>query len=230
MGEQYDTFPRPLAHNEWLLIEWLLPDERSGYSIYRSLLKSLQVIGYGRWGDGNFVLGEPGDTPDISGPMQRIYASGTIESEEGIITVSVHEYAAGQLEIQITNLENEDISDKLKIRKKSTYSFWEPGAKCPFCGKPVREIAINNSQPMAVLAVCYNDNRLWLYDETDGVNHPIPATNLYNELMLYKHIKDPVKVLNSKNLFNNPDDFPDQELRQAFVNYNKTWYRISIRS
>lgn len=230
MGEQNNIFPRPLTRKEWLLIEWLLPDDRAGYKKYRSLLQTLQIIGYGRWGEGDYILGEPGDIPDNTGPMERIFASGMIESEDGTITVSVHEYVAGQLEIQMTNLESENISDNFTIGEKSTYSFWKPGADCPFCSKPVREVTINISQPTAVLALCYNDNRVWLYDESDGVNYPIPATNLHNELMLYKHIKDPVKVLNWKNLFNNPKDFTDQDIRQACINYNKTWHRISIQT
>lgn len=230
MGEQENIFPRPLNRKEWLLIEWLLPGDRAGYKKYRSLLQSLQIIGYGRWGEGNYILGQPDDVPDTTSPMERIFANGMIESDDGTITVSVHEYVAGQLEIQITNLAGEYISDDLNIRKKSTYSFWRPGAVCPFCGKPVREVKINTPHPAAVLTLCYNDNRVWLYDETDGVNHPIPATNLHNELMLYKHIKDPEKVLNWKNLFNNPKDYTDGDLRQAFIIYNQTWRRISIQT
>lgn len=230
MAAQNNTFPRPLTGKEWLLIEWILPEDRAGYNKYRSLLQSLQVIGYGRWGESDLLLGEPGDTPEISGPMERVFANGIIEAEEGKITVAVHEYVAGQLEVQITNLHDDSVPGDLRIKRKATYSMWKPGDGCPFCMQSVREVMINKNEPRAVLAICRHDKNLWVYDEADGVNHPIPATNYYNELMLHKHIKDPSVALQSKNLFGMLDDFSDDDLRQAFVKYNKTWRRISIQS
>ncbi len=229
MGEDNNTYPRPLTEKEWMLVEWILPENREGYSKYRALLKSLQVIGSGRWGSGDFILGVPGDTPDITGPMERIFANGIIEAEEGKITVSVHEYVAGQLEVQIANLQDESIPDDLTIKRKATYSVWKPGEGCPFCGGGVREISINRDDPVAVLAICINDKSIWVYDDSDGVNYPIPGTNYYNELMLHKKIKDPVIALQSKNLFTMLGDYSDSDLRQAFVRYNKTWHRISIQ-
>jgi hypothetical protein len=230
MNEQNNIFPRPLTTREWELIEWILPEDRTGYRKYRELLRSLSVIGQGRWGEGNIILGQPGDTPELSGPMERIFANGIIEADEGKITVSVHEYAAGQLEIQITNLNDESFPDKLSIKRKVTYSTWKPGIVCPFCNGNVREVHINSSEPIAMLAFCRSDRSIWIYDDTGGVNHPIPGTNYYNELMLHKHIKDPALALESNNLFTMLDDYSDNDLRQAFVNYNKIWHRIDIRS
>ncbi len=229
MDEQNYTFPRPLTDKEWVLVEWILPENRSGYNKYRSLLKTLQVIGYGRWGESDLILGEPGDKPDISGPMERVFANGIIEADEGKITVAVHEYVAGQLELQITNLHDESVPDDLTIKRKTTYSVWKPKAPCPFCNKEVREVMINNEDPRAILVICSNDENLWVYDEKDGVNHPIPATNYYNELMLHKQIKDSSIALQSKNLFRMLDDHTDDDLCQAFVKYNKTWRRITIQ-
>ncbi len=229
MGERNNTYPRPLSEKEWSLIEWILPEKRTGYQKYRTLLTSLQVIGPGRWGEGDLILGEPGDTPELSGPMERIFANGIIESAEGKITVSVHEYVAGQLEVQIANLHDEEIPDELTIQRKATYSTWKPGSECPFCNQSIREIPVNNNDPVAVLAICTNDKNIWIYDDADGVNHPIPATNYYNELMLFKQIKDPSIALQSKNLFSMLDDYSDEDLREAFVRYNKTWRRISIQ-
>lgn len=229
MGDQNNTYPRPISEKEWKLVEWILPEDRKGYKEYRSLLQSLQVIGPGRWGEGDYILGEPGDTPDTSGPMERIFANGIIEAEEGKITVSVHEYVAGQLELQIANLHDENIPGDLTIKRKATYSVWKPGSTCPFCGEAVREVTINPEDPVAILAICKTDKSIWVYDETDGVNHPIPATNFYNELMLYKQIKDPSIALQSGNLFGMLEDYSDADLQQAFVRYNKTWRRIAIQ-
>ncbi len=229
MGAQDNTFPRPLTGKEWSLVEWILPENRTGYNNYRSLLKALHVIGFGRWGESDLILGKPGDTPEITGPMERIFANGMIEAEEGKITVAVHEYVAGQLEVQITNLHDDSIPDDITIKRKTTYSLWKPGDTCPFCNNAVREVMINEKEPRAVLAICSNDENLWVYDETDGVNHPIPATNYYNELMLHKHIKDPSIALQSKHLFRMLSDYTDDDLRQAFVKYNKTWRRLSVQ-
>jgi len=229
MEEQNNTYPRRLSEKEWSLLEWILPDDRSGYQKYRTLLKSLQVIGQGRWGKGDIILGKPGDKPELTGPMERVYANGVMETDAGKLTISVHEYVAGQLEVQITNLHDEEIPDDITIHKKATYSTWMPGFSCPFCSNPVREITVNSDTPVAVLAICTNDKVIWIYDESDGVNHPIPATNFYNELMLYKKIKDPAVALHSKNLFSMLDNHKDEELREAFIRYNKTWHRITIK-
>ncbi len=230
MDEQNNTYPRPLSEKEWSLVEWILPEKREGYRKYRSLLTSLQVIGKGRWGEGDLIMGESGDTPELEGPMERVFANGIIESDIGKITVSVHEYVAGQLEVQITNLHNEEIPEDLKIKRKVTYSTWEPGSVCPFCGNAVREVTVNPGKPAAILVICREDKNIWIYDESDGVNHPIPGTNYYNELMQYKQIKDPSIALQSKNLFSMLDDYTDEDLREAFIRYNKTWRRISVRN
>jgi hypothetical protein len=229
MDSELNTYPRKLSGKEWNLTEWLLPPERPGYRAYRSYLETLQVIGTGRWGIGNLILGEPGDEPDRTGPMARVFAYGSIETDDGRITVSVHEFVEGQLELQMANLQDGGYPDSVEGLRKSTYSSWEPGSACPFCGGGVREVAVNRTVPRAKLVLCAKDASLWIFDESDGVNHPLPATNYFNELMMYKKVKDPAVALDAKNLFRKMDLFPDAELREAFIRYNKTWYRIKVR-
>jgi hypothetical protein len=220
------VFPRPLSEREWELIEWVLPADRPGYRMYRNLLKELQVIGPGRWGEGNLVLGTPGEKPDTSGPMERIFANGTLETGEGTITISVHEYAAGQLEVQIACPGNEEIPDTTSVLRRVTYSTWQPGDACPFCEREIRSVFIRSDEPVAVLVFCTHNGMMWVHDAGSGVNHPIPHTNYYNELMLHKHIKDPSVALNSKNLFTMLGNYTDDDLRNAFIRYNAIWHRI----
>jgi hypothetical protein len=77
-----------------------------------------------------------------------------------------------------------------------------------------------------VLAVCGNDSRLWVYDERTGVNHPIPVTNYYNELMLHKNVRDPKVALDSKRLFLELTQFSDRELTHAFQTYNQLHTKV----
>ena len=79
-----------------------------------------------------------------------------------------------------------------------------------------------------VLAVCATDKRLWVYDELTGINHPIPVTNFYNELMLHKNIRDPKIALDSKRLFSDLSQFSDAELSHAFRTYNALRTKIQL--
>lgn len=229
MSEPNTKYPRQLTDKEWMLLEWLLPEDKPGYKVYRSLLTQLQVIGTGRWGEGDLILGHPSDTPDTSGPMERVFAHGYIETDNGKISISIHEFDGSQLEIQIVNAQQGTLPDELSTLKRATYSTWNPGNRCQFCGAEVREVIINRTEPRAILVICREHKSIWLYDESDKVNFPIPSTNYYNELMLLKNIRDPKIALNSANLFRMLDEFADGELREAFVRYNKTWRRITIR-
>jgi len=60
------NYPRVLTplENDWLL--YILPDTGPGYRIYREKIASMLVIGEGRFGEGNYVLGYKGDEPDLS--------------------------------------------------------------------------------------------------------------------------------------------------------------------
>ena len=95
----------------------------------------------------------------------------------------------------------------------------------PATQSPVREVKINET---LVLAFVPSEKRLWLSDGELLVNHLIPITNYYNELMLYKHIRDPKVALKSGLLFEQLDGYSDADLRAAFIAYNALKRRVKI--
>ena len=72
-----------------------------------------------------------------------------------------------------------------------------------------------------MLAICLRDRRLWVYDDAKGVNHPMPITNFYNELMLHKNIRTPEVALHPQRLFDDLDSYSDLDLTRAFQTYNQ---------
>ncbi|HET7152282.1 MAG TPA: hypothetical protein VFJ29_00820, partial [Candidatus Kapabacteria bacterium] len=62
----------------------------------------------------------------------------------------------------------------------------------------------------------------------DGTNHLIPVTNFYNELMIFKQIRDPKVALDHKNLFTYLTQFTDAELIGAFKHYNVLYKKVDI--
>ena len=214
-------YPRPLNERERDWLEWLLPEDRRGYRDYRSALEKFEVIGEGRRGKGNLVLGYPGDKPDLTSPLSPVFAYGLIEGVEGSISILAREEAGNQIEIEIVPLRGEAVPRSLTEKSRWTYSTWSPSRPCPCCGKTPREVPIGTPKTEAVLTVCPSDHRLWVYDVISGVNHLIPVTNFYNELMLVRQIRDPQIALHPSYLFSHLTDFSDEDLVHAFVVYNK---------
>ena len=214
-------YPRHLTSREKAWLDWLLPSERKGYRDYRERLDQMLVIGEGRRGKGNFVLGRSDDNPDLTSPLPPVFAYGAIEGEEATISILTREEAGGQIEIEIVPLRGDVIPEMITERKRWTYSTWSPGNSCPCCSGSLREVRIGIPVPQAVLAICQTDHRVWVYDAVTEVNHLIPITNFYNELMLHKKIRNPETALRPDHLFSHLHDFRDDELVHAFLVYNK---------
>jgi len=79
-----------------------------------------------------------------------------------------------------------------------------------------------------VLALCALDERLWVYDEQSGINHPIPVTNFYNQLMLQKNIRDARVALDAKRIFRDMQSYTDRDLALAFRSYNKLRRKVTL--
>jgi len=206
---------------EW--IDWILPSDRPGYNRHREMLRSMKVIGVGRRGQGEMIMGREGSEADISSPLPPVLAYGAIETNFGTISVTIREPLDDQISVEIVNQRSDEIPEEFEEAKRWTYSSWLPGMPCPQCGKPVREISIrtvSDLRPHHFLAVCATNGRLWLYAEPDQINHLIPVTNFYNELMLHKNIRDPRIALDSKRLFSDLASFTDEDLTRAFITYN----------
>lgn len=220
-----ELYPRPIRVKERDLLEAVLPLDRPGYRLYRDELEHLVVIGEGRRGPGNLILGSNGMEPETFAPLTPVVAYGVVETTREIFTVTVREFLGGQIDVEIVSSHGEEIPDHFEEKRRWTYSSWQPGQPSPATGTAVREVAIDSS---SILAVSLREKRLWLYDGTSGMNHPIPITNFYNELMLFKGIRDPEIALRSALLFENLHQYTDSELHAAFIAYNRFRKRVEL--
>lgn len=228
MGE-LETFPRELTPTERELLFWLLPEDRPGYSEYRKLFTQWRVMARGRRGEGNYIVAAPTEQPDNESPLPQLLAYGVVETTSGRVSISIRERLGDQVEFEVVYPQsNRGFSAEDEVRRW-TYSYWIPSQMCPACKHSLREVAMNTSVGQRfVLAACSHDKLLWVYDEETKVNHPIPTTNFYNELMLHKNIRDPNIALDSKRLFTDLATYSDRDLILAFVTYNKLRSKISL--
>lgn len=223
------AYPRPLTPREREWVDWLLPGDRSGYQTFRSLLEKMVVIGEGRRGKGNIVLGYHGDKPDTGSPLPQVFAYGIIEAEEGTFAITIREETGDQIDVEFVNLKGEETPQTITEKRRWSYSYWLPGNACPSCLKSVREISITSqSGDKAVLAICPSDKRLWIFNPLTGVNYLIPITNFYNELMLHKQIRQPNIALDTSYFFSHLSEFSDEDLVYSFAVYNKIRKKVEI--
>ncbi|MBI3586734.1 MAG: hypothetical protein HY088_06360 [Ignavibacteriales bacterium] len=228
MGEA-ELFPRELTPIERELLLWLLPEDRPGYSEYRTLFAQWMVAARGRRGEGNYIIAAPTERPDNESPLPQLLAHGVVETRGGRISISIRERLGDQVEFEIMYPQLNKVFSVENELHRWTYSYWLPSQGCPACKNSLREVAMNTTAGQRfVLAVCSNDKLLWVYDEATKVNHPIPTTNFYNELMLHNNTRDPKIALDSKRLFTDLAMYPDRDLVLAFVTYNKLRAKIPL--
>jgi hypothetical protein len=224
-------YPRPLTSRERAWIEWILPSDREGYLDFREKLTLLEVIGEGRRGKGEIVLGRTGQEPDFTYPLPPVFAYGMIETDSGGISITIRQILDDQVSIEIASHRSDEIPGQYVEQRRWTYSTWERGQSCPQCRESCREVSMRmeGSEVVTfVLAICSRDRRLWVHDGSSRVNRLIPVTNYYNELILHKGIRDPKIALDSKNLFKCLPDFTDADLIFAFQSYNKLKTKVQV--
>jgi hypothetical protein len=219
-----DRFPRELQPAERELLLWVLPAGRSGYADYRKYIGQWPVAAVGRRGEGTFLLAEPGWNVDTDSPLPPVFAYGVVERRFGNLTVAVRERLGSQLEFE---LEGPIAATSEEIRRWS-FSEWLPSHPCPACRSGVREIRMTTTTGQILfLVVCSRDRRIWVYDDSSGVNALIPVTGFYNELMLQTGIKDPKIALEPNHLFESSAKNSDVDLIRAFAAYNMRRNKVS---
>lgn len=221
-----DKFPRDLTDKEKIWLYTALPENKIGYKKYRDLIENLFVIGYGRFGEGNFVLGDANDVVDLEDPSAPIFAISNIAFNEADIYVTIHEEFDDQIEVDIKSINSESIPENLHQTKIWTYSTWLPGQKAPSDNSFVREVHLIRNE--LVLAIATVHKKIWVYNSKSGINHFVPVTNYYNELMLLLENKDAETALNPGRLFTHMNEFTDEQLAQGFLVYNRHWNRVEI--
>ena len=219
------AYPRKLRPKERDLLDAVLPEDKPGYMAYRRLISSMEVIGEGRRGEGNLVLGMPGERPDFSSPLGPVVAYGGVETTRDRFSVTVREYAGNQIDVEIVSAHGEAIPDHYEEKRRWSYSTWMPGMPSPDTGERAREIPVSETLVLAILA---KERRLLVYDGSSGMNHLVPVTTFYNELMVVKNIRDPDIALHSGRLFDELASYRDGDLRDAFVAYNRLKRRFPV--
>ncbi|TAK67280.1 MAG: hypothetical protein EPO24_00625 [Bacteroidetes bacterium] len=226
----YSEYPRKLTTQELELMLFILPEERAGYHAYRQQIQELVVIGEGRRGKGEIILGKENESPNFDEPLTPVFAYGVIETTFGNISVTAREISLEQASIEIVSSKGESIPATFEELRRWTYSTWMPGAPCPQCSTPVRETLIRtDAQEQLTLALCKHDKRIWVYEGHRQIVRLIPVTNFYNELMLNKNIRDPSIALDSRLLFSMLDSYSDADLTHAFKAYNKLKVKIHMQ-
>ncbi len=226
-GGSESAYPRILKSKEKDLLEFVLPSDRPGYRRYRDLIGTMVVIGEGRRGTGNLVLGRTNDVPDRESPLPPVVAYGAVETTIGTFSVTVRECVGNQIDVEIVSAHGGEVSDHCDEKRRWTYSTWRPGSPSPANGRPVREVVLAEG---VVLAISREERRLWVFDGKSGMNLLIPITNFYNELMLHRSIRDPKVALSSRSLFTDLDAYSDEDLRASFIAYNKLKPKVDMKS
>jgi hypothetical protein len=222
-----NIFPREITSREKDFLFSVLPELKPGYKNYRQKIENKFVVGYGRFGNSNLILGEKKTVPDLLESSSPVFAIGTIICEECEIDVLIHEENDEEIEFDISARKLEKIPEDLTEITRWNYSEWQPGEKAPYDNSFVREIEIKAQEFLLALAPFHK--KIWLYSYIDGVNHIIPVTNFYNYIMMIKKNRDSKTALNPALMFKLMDEFTDLELKSAFVAYNNYFNRVSLR-
>ncbi|MFA3782734.1 hypothetical protein ABRY23_06660 [Melioribacteraceae bacterium 4301-Me] len=221
-----NEFPRKLFdyEKEWLFTA--LPKNKLGYKLYRDKIESLFVIGNGRFGGKNFVLGPANSKVDLDVPTSAVFAVSYVFFDSCEVYVVIHEEQYEQIEIDFRLNKGDDFPIGMRPKKYWSYSDWNPGQKAPFDNSYVREVHLIKNK--LILAIAPAHKRIWIYEFSSKVNYFVPVTNLFNEIRILKGIKDPQLALNPNSFFTNLDLFSDSEIGQGFLLYNKYLKRIDI--
>ena len=222
-------YPRKLSEFEKELLFYLLPEDRRGYADYRAKIESMLVIGEGRFGEDNLVLGFDKDSPDLSYSSLPVFACGQVVYDNCKLQVSIHEFFDNKIETSINNLAGDTIPDERKEISRWSYSYWKPGGKSPFLNDELREVNITAAKGELVLAISIFNHSVWLYESATGVNHIIPVTNFINELLRGNRTINRSKGIDMNYIFSNLSLFSDEDFRRAMVQYNKQWHKVDLR-
>ena len=136
------NFPRELYKSEKEILFSVLPESKSGYKKYRQRIDDMKVIGQGRFGGGNFILGFEGDEIDLDIPSASVFSSGIVISNESKFDVTIHEEEEEQIEYDISPFTKIDPEKEIKIESVTSLAFWNKNEKSPFTDLPVNEFVV----------------------------------------------------------------------------------------
>lgn len=209
-------YPRKLTASERTILFSILPDGKTGYKNYRSLIDKFYLIGEGRFGNGNLILGELDKLSDPFISSSSVFALGNIFTADEDYYIVIHSIDEGAIEIQIDPY---PVNNEIVITKVVSYSDWVPGMKSPEKNSKVYQYLIKEKE--YILAICPLSKKIWLHEYITGVNHIIPKSNFINELMQLQKVTKDKSLINPANFFENINKFSDNEIKLSFLLYNK---------
>lgn len=216
-------FPRKLSDAELNLLLLLLPEEKSGYARYRSLIREFFVIGEGRLGEGNYLLGNAHAEIDLEISSSPILTSGVVKTDKTTFEISINEIQDNKIEFSISPYP--DQNEIYRVENVITLSDWIPGKKSPD-GNRVKLYSIDGMN--YILAIVPAEHKIWLYEKSSGINYPIPVSNFYNELLRLKRETRNEVYKNPNKLFEDIESFTESEIILAFLLYSKYKRRFHL--
>jgi hypothetical protein len=191
----------------------------------RDLIGSLEVIGEGRRGPGNIILGVPGDIPDMVSPLAGVIAYGMLETTLDVFSITVREEAGRQVDVEIVSRRGGEIPEHFEEKRRWTYSLWGPGMPSPDAGGTVREIRLDSR---TVLALASGERRIWVWEGTGETVRLVPITGFSDGVMQARDVRDPATALRSSLLFERLGEYTDEDLRRGFARYNALHPKVAL--
>ena len=220
-------FPRKILNYEKEILFSVLPELKSGYKKYRQRIGDMKVIGQGRFGGGNFILGFEGDEVELDIPSASVFASGIVKCNQINFDVTIHEEEENQIEYDISPFGKIDTDEVINIESVTSMSFWNRGDTSPFTNSAVKEF--NVLKEKYILVIDQSAKKIWMNDMETGINHIIPLTNFYNELMRFKNIREHDIALKPGRFFNEVDKYSNDDIVSAFLMYDKYMNRFNLQ-
>lgn len=217
------NYPRKLNDAELNLLLLLLPEDKPGYAKYRNLIHQYYILGEGRFGEGNYFLGNIDDEIYIDISSSPILTSGIVTTDKAIFEISINEIQEDKIEFSISPYPDEN--EIYKIENVITLSDWVPGKKSPE-GNKVKLFPVDGLNYILVIAPA--DHKIWLYERSSGINYPIPVSNFYNELLRLKRETRKEYFQNPNKLFEELDSFSEAEIILSFLLYCKYKRRFNF--
>ncbi len=210
---------RKLTDREFFLISEILPPERKGYSEYRKKILDLFVVEEDS--DGEIILGNKDEKFYDEDEKTNTFALGYVAFEGRKFYVVIYEELNNFIKVAINDVGKAEGNGLIW-----SYSNWQPGMKAPADSSKVREVHLVKNK--LVIAIAPVHKKIWLYEKQSGVNHILPVSNFYNEIMRARGERNPAVVSHPKRIFERLDEFTDEEIGQGFLLYNEYLNKFEI--
>ncbi len=220
------TFPRSLSFAELEFIRWLLPEHADVYARTLKTIEAGYVIGEGRWGLGDLMIGHNNTQIDRSLSMMSIIAVGECSTNLGSVSISIHEPNLDEMiEVQFSGIF--PLPEHIEVISGWTYSYWHPGLPCPSTGQEVREVILYTTTaiPRYTIVLSPSSKTLWCYDHSTKFNQLLTVTGFMDELLRTHRLRDAALVTNPTKMFVQLHNYSDADIRKAFSEYAKVTVR-----